>query len=117
MKTINDFKIIDGVAVLEGVAFVLEAKVVDEFLSKNPNIARASVIAKDGRYFELKEGRLVQTKERTFPNPYFVGEKEVTEVKTKVEENIQESKPFSAGDGIEKNCCFGKSRRRTEGQK
>ena len=71
MKTINDFKIIDGVAVLEGVAFVLEAKVVDEFLSKNPNIARASVIAKDGRYFELKEGASRADEGKDFPQPVF----------------------------------------------
>jgi len=55
MKTINDFKIIDGVAVLKGVAYAEEAKVVDEFLKSNPNIRYASIHTKDNRYFELKD--------------------------------------------------------------
>jgi len=72
MKTVNDFKIIDGVAILEGVAYAEEAKVVDEFLKNNPNIKYASVYTFDNRYFELKNGRLLSTNEKTFINPYYV---------------------------------------------
>ncbi|HEY8364062.1 MAG TPA: hypothetical protein VIK84_00700 [Haloplasmataceae bacterium] len=71
MKTINDFKIIDGVAILEGVAYAEEAKVVDEYLKNNPNIKYASVYTFDNRYFELKNGRLLSTNEKTFVNPYY----------------------------------------------
>lgn len=71
MKTINDFKIIDGVAVLEGVAYAEEAKVVDEFLKSNSNVKYASVYTKDNRHFELKDNKLFFTKKDKFLNPYY----------------------------------------------
>jgi len=74
MKTVNDFKIINEVAVLDGVAFAEEAKVVDEFLRDNIKIEYVSVISKDKRYFELKNSKLILTKEQKFINPYYLCE-------------------------------------------
>lgn len=71
MKTINDFKIIDGIAILEGVAYLEEARVVDEFLKINSTIQYASVVTNDNRYFELSDGKLILSKETKFNNPYF----------------------------------------------
>lgn len=71
MKTINDFYIEDGIAKLNGVSFVEEAKVVDEFLKANPNIKYASLKASDGRRFKLINERLQISKEDTFINPYY----------------------------------------------
>ena len=91
MKTINDFKLINGVAVLEGVSYAEEAKVVEEYLKNNNNIEKASVIAKDGRRFELKDGRLVLSSEPTFLNPYYTIEKKHEEevVSKLVESNLE----------------------------
>lgn len=71
MKTINDFKLIDGIAVLEGVAYIDEAKVVDEFLKNNSKIKYAKVVSKDNRHFKLDNNRLVITEEEKFLNPYY----------------------------------------------
>lgn len=74
MKTVTDFKIIDGIATLEGVAFSEEASVVDYFLKNNNRIQKASVISIDGRSFELREGKLVLSIDKTFFNPYYTNE-------------------------------------------
>lgn len=71
MKTINDFIIIDEVAVLKDVSYAEEAKIVDEYLKLNKHIKYASVITKDSRYFELKNEKLINSKEDKFINPYF----------------------------------------------
>jgi len=71
MKTVDDFKIINNVAILEGVSYLEEVRVVDTFLHLNPQIQYASVITKDNRYFCLEQGKLVSTKEQTFLNPYY----------------------------------------------
>ena len=71
MKNINDFKIINNVAVLEGVAYLEEAKVVDSFLRLNPQIQYARVVTKDNCYFCLEQGKLMSTKEQNFLNPYY----------------------------------------------
>lgn len=71
MKTSNDFYIKDNTAILEGVTYAEESKVVLEYLKNNPQIKYVAVISKDGRRFELKNERLVFTKEETFINPYY----------------------------------------------
>jgi|SRR5690554_1806913 len=71
MKTIDDFKIIDGVAILSDVKYAEEAKVVDVFLKNNPKIKYGSVYTKDNKNYELKDGRLLFTKEKRFINPYY----------------------------------------------
>ena len=71
MKTINDFKVINEVAILEGVAYAEEAKVVDDYLKANNQVNQVSVISKDGRNFELKNGKLVLSNGQVFLNPYF----------------------------------------------
>jgi len=88
MKTIKDFKIIDGIAVLEGVSYAEEAKVVDEFLKNNPNVRYASIYTKDNRYFELKENNLFFTKEKTFENPYYDSKEETIVVESKNDDDI-----------------------------
>lgn len=72
MKTINDFKIINEVAVLDGVAYAEEAKIVEEYLINNKEVKYVSVLSKDGRYFELKNCKLVLSNEERFINPYFI---------------------------------------------
>lgn len=85
MKTINDFKVINGVAILEGVAYAEEAKVVDEFLKVNNQINQVSIISKDGRNFELKNGKLVLSNGQSFINPYF--NKEINTINQEIEES------------------------------
>lgn len=70
MKTTNDFKIIDGIAVLEGISYKEEAIVVDEFLKNNSNIIYVSLKTKDNRFFELNNGKLILSKNTKFINPY-----------------------------------------------
>ena len=79
MKSIQDFKIVNGVAILEGIAYAEEAKAVDDFLKTNKEIKYASVFTKDKRYFELKNDKLVLSKEEQFINPYFV-QNEIKEI-------------------------------------
>ena len=71
MKTIQDFKIEKGVAILEGVTYAEEAKVVDKYLQNNKKIPFAAVLTKDGRNFELRDGKLVLSNKKAFANPYF----------------------------------------------
>lgn len=85
MKTINDFKVVNGVAILEGVAYAEEAKVVDEFLKVNNQINQVSIISKDGRNFELKNGKLVLSNGQSFINPYF--NKEINTINQEIEES------------------------------
>ena len=82
MKTINDFKLVNGVAILEGVAYAEEAKVVDDYLKANNQIKSVSVISKDGRNFELRNGKLVLSNGQNFSNPYYT--KYINEIKDNV---------------------------------
>jgi hypothetical protein len=75
VKTIQDFKIEKGVAILEGVTYAEEAKIVDEYLRNNKKISFVSVLTKDGRNFELREGKLLLSNKKTFINPYFTQER------------------------------------------
>jgi len=86
MKTIKDFKVVNGVATLEGVAYAEEAKVVDEFLKANDQIKQVSIISKDGRNFELKNKKLVLSNEQYFLNPYLI--KEIKDDNQETVENI-----------------------------
>lgn len=72
MKTIDDFKVIDGVAVLEGVMLASEASIVKDFLINHKEIKYASVYTNDKRYFKLENDRLISSHERTFENPYYI---------------------------------------------
>lgn len=71
MKSVHDFKIINQVAVLEGVAYQEEAKVVVEYLSTHPDIERVCIQSHDGRYFKLAKNQLVLSTEEVSLNPYF----------------------------------------------
>src|SRR5690554_2347589 len=79
MKTVNDFEVINGVAHLSGVAYAEEALVVKEFLKDNPNIKYASIVTRDNRHFELKDNRLVFSREERFINPYYNGDNETND--------------------------------------
>jgi hypothetical protein len=72
MKTIKDFKIKGEAAILEGISYANEAIVVEDFLKANPTIKYVKVVTKDNRNFELKDSKLVFTKEEQFINPYYV---------------------------------------------
>ena len=89
MKTVNDFKIIDNVATLEGIAYAEETKVVEEFLKNNINIKYASVFTKDNRYFELVSGKLLFTKEKMFINPYYNDNEEIEKQTTLQKGNLE----------------------------
>lgn len=71
MKSVQDFKIINQVAVLEGVAYQEEAKVVVEYLSTHPDIKNVCIQSHDGRYFKLVKNQLVLTTEEVCLNPYY----------------------------------------------
>lgn len=71
MKKTDDFKIIDGIAVLEGISYKEEAMIVDEFLKNNPDIINVSLKTKDNRYFELNNGKLILSNKTKFCNPYY----------------------------------------------
>ena len=71
MKKTSDFIIRNSIAILEGVAYIEEVKVVDDFLRNHPEIKYASVVTDDKRHFELADGKLKLTKEETFINPYY----------------------------------------------
>ncbi|MFA7689192.1 MAG: hypothetical protein WCX96_03805 [Bacilli bacterium] len=85
MKTINDFKIINGVAVLEGISYADEAKVVDEYLKQNTNVLYVCVMTKDGRYFVLKNDKLIYSNEKTFTNPYYCEDSILKKTKKELE--------------------------------
>lgn len=74
MKSINDFKIIDGIAILKGISFVEEQKIVDEFLKEHQYIQYAKVVSEDNRFFKLQNNRLILSSEETFINPYYNNE-------------------------------------------
>lgn len=71
MKKIEDFKIINDTAILEGIAFKDEAIIVDDFLKNNSNIKNVSLKTSDNRYFELVNKKLILSSTTTFINPYF----------------------------------------------
>jgi hypothetical protein len=72
LKTIEDIKVVNGIAVLEGVSFAEEANVVDMFLKTHTKIKYASVVTNDQRSFALINGKLTLSKDKTFVNPYYV---------------------------------------------
>lgn len=72
MKTKEDIIILNGVATLNGVSYVQEAKVLNNFLEENPNIEYASIQTKDSRYFEIINGKLIKSENNKFRNPFFV---------------------------------------------
>src|SRR5690606_9761516 len=74
MKTKNDFIIENNKAILVGVSYAEEAKVVDEFLNENQGIKYVQIVTKDGRNFKLSNGKLIFTKEESFINPYYIDE-------------------------------------------
>ena len=84
MKTISDFKVVNNIALLEGVAYAEEAKVVEDYLKNNNHINQVSIVSNDGRNFELKNGKLVLSSVQTFLNPYFI--KEIPAINKDVEE-------------------------------
>lgn len=71
MKKIEDFKIINNTAILEGIAYREEAMIVDEFLKNNQNIQYVSLKTNDNRSFELIKGKLIPSINSTFINPYY----------------------------------------------
>ncbi len=84
MKTYNDFKVIDGIATLDGISYLEEIKVVNNFLKDNPHIKYASLISKDKRYFKLDNNRLIQHTENKFINPFY------DEDKSNLQSNVEE---------------------------
>lgn len=98
MKKTSDFIIRNSIAILEGVAYIEEVKVVDDFLRNHPEIKYASVVTDDKRHFELADGKLKLTKEETFLNPYYeeITYKETDNVVTNYEIDKQiDEKEFS----------------------
>lgn len=88
MKTIEDFEIIDGIAILKDVAYAEEANVVDEFLKNNKDVKFVSVLTKNGCHFELKNRKFVFSKEGKFLNPYFIEDRIlINEGKEEVKKN------------------------------
>ena len=87
MKRKEDFKVMGEVAVLEGVSYQEEAKIVEEYLKEHEEIRYVRVVTKDGRGYELKDSSLIRTQEDRFINPYYREERKQEEV---IEEKRQE---------------------------
>ena len=101
MKTVNDFYIQDGIAILDGVKYKEEAKVVEEYLRSNPFIKHVKITSQDGVSYELLDSKLVKSEKKVNLNPFYmlgslsqVSDTSLASIFKSVDKNkIQEEKP------------------------